>query len=57
MSQAADSFSKSGMQELLDPLRQEVTTQLTKAENTVRTALGTTRTALGTTTTALGTTT
>ena len=40
MSQAADSVTKSGMQELLDPLRQQVTTELTKAENTVRKALG-----------------
>jgi len=40
MSQAADSFSASGMQELLDPLWQEVTSELAKAESTVRTALG-----------------
>jgi hypothetical protein len=43
LGRAAGSFSKSGMPELLDPLWQEVTSELTKAESTVRSALGLTK--------------
>ena len=43
MSQAADSFTKSGMQAILDSLWPQVTTQLTDAENMVRKARGLTK--------------